>query len=90
MPKAPSQVARVFAIVFRVVLLTALFAALGMGLGLFAGIMGSIVLSLVKHRDIDMTLAYRSVAIPMSVLFGAVALIYNVSRAFRTAGRTHA
>lgn len=90
MAKAQSRVAKVLAAVFRIILLTALFAALGMGVGLFAGIMGTIIYNAVKHTNIDLATAYRSVAIPSAVVCGALALLYNIGMTIRTAMRSHA
>ena len=61
--------------VFRVVLATILFTAGGMGLGLFLGIVGTVLFALLSGGKIDMTNAYRHVAIPLAILCGAVGLV---------------
>jgi hypothetical protein len=57
----------------RVLFTTLLFTAGGMGAGLFFGIVGTIVYGMMKGSNIDMTNAYRHVAIPVAVTLGAAA-----------------
>ena len=54
---------------------TLLFTAAGMGAGLFLGIVGTIIYGMMKGGNIDMTNAYRHVAIPVAITLGAAALI---------------
>jgi uncharacterized membrane protein YhhN len=65
---------------FRVVFLTVLWAGLGMGVGLFCGIIGVLVLSVVQHRALDLSLAYRNIATPVAILIGGCALLWNAFR----------
>jgi hypothetical protein len=65
---------------FRVVLLTVLWAGLGMGVGLFCGIVGVLVLSLVQHRALDLSLAYRNIATLVAILIGGCAFLWNALR----------
>jgi hypothetical protein len=59
----------------RVLFTTLLFTAGGMGAGLFFGIVGTIVYGMIKGGNIDMTNAYKHVAIPVAVTVGAAALV---------------
>ena len=65
----------IFSSVFRVVFATLLFTAGGMGAGLFLGIVGTLLFGLIKGGAIDMSNAYRHVAIPVAILAGSVALV---------------
>jgi hypothetical protein len=64
-----------FASVVRVLFTTLLFTAGGMGAGLFFGIAGTIVYGMMKGSNIDMTISYRRVAIPVAITFGAAAFV---------------
>jgi len=64
-----------FTSVVRVLFTTLLFTAGGMGAGLFFGIVGTIVYGIIKGSNIDMTNAYKHVAIPVAVTLGAAGLI---------------
>ena len=59
----------------RVLFTTLLFAAGGMGAGLFLGIIGTIMYGMIKGGSIDMTNAYKHVAIPAAITLGAAAFI---------------
>jgi len=59
----------------RVLFTTLLFTAGGMGVGLFLGIVGTIVYGMIKGGNIDMTVSYRHVAIPVAITLGAAALV---------------
>lgn len=70
-----SRISIVFTSTLRVLFTTLLFTAGGMGAGLFLGIIGTVVYGLRSGSKIDMTNAYRHVAIPVAILAGSVALI---------------
>ncbi|MDR3747981.1 MAG: hypothetical protein P4M04_07500 [Acidobacteriota bacterium] len=59
----------------RVLFTTLLFTAGGMGAGLFLGIIGTIVYGMIKGSQIDMTNAYKHVAIPVALTIGATAFV---------------
>jgi uncharacterized membrane protein len=46
-----------------------------MGAGLFLGIVGTVLYGMMSGSRIDMTNAYKHVAIPVAILIGSVALI---------------
>jgi len=71
--RRPKQTA-VLGSILRVLVTTLLFTAGGMGVGLFLGIVGTVVYGMIKGGPIDMTNAYRHVAIPVALLAGVVAL----------------
>ena len=73
--KQRSKVSVVFTSTIRVLFTTLLFTAAGMGAGLFFGIVGTIVYGMIRGSNIDMTNAYRHVAIPVAITLGAAALI---------------
>jgi len=68
----------------RVLFTTMLFIAGGMAVGLFLGIVGTILYGMVKGGQIDMTAAYRHVAIPVAILAGTVALVGSALLEVRT------
>lgn len=69
-----SKLSIAFTSAVRVVFTTLLFTAGGMGAGLFLGIVGTVLYGIISGSKIDMTNAYKHVAIPVAILAGAVAL----------------
>jgi hypothetical protein len=59
----------------RVLFTTLLFTAGGMGAGLFLGILGTVIYGMISGSKIDMTNAYKHVAIPVAILAGCIAVI---------------
>jgi hypothetical protein len=83
----PSTFAIVLSSVMRVLFATLLFTAGGMGLGLLLGILGTAAWGLTHGGNIDMTIAYRHVAVPFAITIGCLALVgasYLEVRARRT------
>jgi hypothetical protein len=70
-----SKSVTLFASILRVLFATFLFTAAGMAVGLFCGIVGTVVYGMIKGGQIDMSNAYRHVAIPIALLVGSVALV---------------
>ena len=64
----------------RVAVLTLLWAGVGMGVGLFCGIIGVLVMSLVQHRALDLSMAYRYIATPVAAVIGSGAFVWNLFR----------
>lgn len=62
----------------RVLFTTLLFTAGGMGVGLLLGILGTALYGMIRGGSIDMSNAYRHVAIPVAILSGSVALVGSV------------
>jgi 1,4-dihydroxy-2-naphthoate octaprenyltransferase len=65
---------------FRVIMLAVLWAGLGMGVGLFFGIFAVLALGAIQHQTPDMSLAYRHVAVPVAILSGSCAFLWNLFR----------
>ncbi len=85
--KGPSTFAIVLSSVMRVLFATLLFTAAGMGVGLLLGILGTVAWGMMHGGNIDMTIAYRHVAIPFAITIGSIAFIgagYLEVRARRT------
>jgi len=85
--KYPSRFSIVFASALRVLFATLLFTAGGMGSGLLLGILGTLAWGMMHGGHIDMTNAYRHVAIPIAIGLGTIAFfgaIYLEVRARRT------
>jgi len=59
----------------RVLFTTLLFTAGGMGAGLFFGILSTVVYGMIRGGSINMTNAYKHVAIPVAVTLGAAAFV---------------
>lgn len=83
-----SKLSVAFSSVLRVLFATLLFTAGGMAVGLFCGIVGTVVYGMIKGGRIDMTNAYRHVAIPIAILAGAVALVGSAVLEARARTRT--
>jgi len=73
--KQRSKISVAFTSTVRVLFTTLLFTAAGMGAGLFLGIVGTLVYGMMKGGTIDMSNAYRHVAIPVAITAGAAAFI---------------
>lgn len=67
-----------FASVVRVLFATLLFTAGGMGVGLLLGILGTLGWGMVHGGNIDMTIAYRHVAVPTAITLGTVAFLGSI------------
>ena len=87
-PAAQSKASVVFGSAVRVLFATLLFTAGGMAVGLFLGIICTVVVSSLRGGHIDMTDAYRHVAVPFAILTGFVALIGSAVLEVRTRTRT--
>ena len=74
-PARRSKLSIAFTSTMRVLFTTLLFTAGGMGAGLFLGIVGTIVYGMIRGSQIDMTNAYKHVAIPVAICTGAIALV---------------
>ena len=70
-----SKLAIFFTSTVRVLFTALLFTAGGMGLGLFLGIIAMTAYSLLHGGQVDMTQAYKHVAIPTAFTLGAVAFV---------------
>ncbi len=76
--KQRSKISIVFTSTIRVLFTTLLFTAGGMGLGLFLGIIGMTGYALLHGGQVDMTHAYKHVAIPVAFTLGAVAFVVAI------------
>jgi hypothetical protein len=86
--KQRSKLSGAFLSTVRVLFTTLLFTAAGMGAGLFFGIVGTIIYGMMKGSNIDMTHAYKHVAIPVAVTLGAAAFVGALMLEVRTRQRT--
>jgi len=75
LPAQRTRISIVFTSAMRVLFSTLLFAAAGMGAGLFLGILGTVLYGLTKGSSVDMSNAYKHVAIPVAAIAGSVALV---------------
>jgi len=75
MPARRSKISIAFTSAIRVFFTTLIFTAGGMGAGLFLGIVGTVVYGIISGSRVDMSNAYKHVAIPIAILVGAVALV---------------
>ncbi len=75
MPARRTKLSIAFTSTIRVLFTTLLFVAGGMGAGLFLGIVGTVLYGIISGSKINMTNAYKHVAIPVAILVGCVALI---------------
>jgi lipopolysaccharide export LptBFGC system permease protein LptF len=63
----------VFTSAIRVLFTTLLFTAAGMGAGLFCGIVGTVIYGIIRGTQVDMSDAYKHVAIPAAIIIGSAA-----------------
>ncbi len=75
MPARRSKLSIAFTSTVRVLFTTLLFVGGGMGAGLFLGIVGTVLYGIISGSKVDMTNAYKHVAIPVAILVGCVALV---------------
>ena len=75
MPARRSKLSIAFTSTVRVLFTTLLFVGGGMGAGLFLGIVGTVLYGIISGSKVDMTNAYKHVAIPIAILVGCVALV---------------
>ena len=75
MPARRSKLSIAFTSTIRVLFTTLILIAGGMGAGLFLGIVGTVLYGIISGSKINMTNAYKHVAIPVAILVGCVALI---------------
>ncbi|MGB7553423.1 MAG: hypothetical protein WBM04_03570 [Candidatus Korobacteraceae bacterium] len=73
--KQRSKISIVFTSTMRVLFTTLLFTAAGMGAGLFCGIVGTVFYGIIGGGQIDMTNAYKHVAIPAAIVIGSAAFV---------------
>ncbi len=74
-PARRTKLSIAFTSTMRVLFTTLLFTAAGMGAGLLLGIIGTLLYGLIGGHQIDMSNAYRHVAIPIAIVIGSVALV---------------
>ncbi len=79
-----SKFSNAFGSTVRVLFTTLLFTAGGMGAGLFFGIVATIAYGMIKGSNIDMTNAYKHVAIPVAIILGAAAFVGALALEVRT------
>ncbi len=73
--KQRSKISIVFTSTMRVLFTTLLFTAAGMGAGLFCGIVGTVIYGVIRGVQVDMSNAYKHVAIPAAAVIGSVAFL---------------
>jgi hypothetical protein len=79
-----SKLSVAFTSAVRVLFTTLLFTAGGMGAGLFFGIVGTIVYGMIKGGNINMTTAYKHVAIPVAITLGVAGFLTALVLEVRT------
>ena len=88
MPARRSRISIIFTSTMRVLFSALLFTAAGMGAGLFLGILGTVIFGLLRGHNVDMTVAYRHIAIPIAIVAGTVALLGAIVLEVRARQRT--
>lgn len=86
-PPKPNRFQKAFMVTFRTLFVTLLFTMAGMAIGLFVGIIGTAILNAVRHGGVDMSNAYRHVAIPAAIIAGSCAFLFQVIAGIRTSLR---
>jgi hypothetical protein len=72
---------------FRLLLLTALWSGLGMGAGLFGGIVVLMAAAVIHNRMPRMDIAYRNISIPVAIVAGSCAFLWNLVRTVQAAAQ---
>jgi hypothetical protein len=73
--KQRSTISIVFTSTVWVLFTTLLFTAAGMGAGLFCGIVGCVFYGMIRGTQVDMTNAYKHIAIPAAIVIGSAAFV---------------
>jgi len=79
-----------YGIPLRVFLLTFIGTLISFAVGLFFAIFGTIVLSALKGIHPDFRVAYRSVALPVSLVAGGIILVLSIVMEIRHYRQTRA
>jgi hypothetical protein len=74
-PKSHARPPRWYVIPVRVLLVTFIGTLISFAVSLFLGIIGVGVVSALRHVHPDMTIAYRSIALPAAVVAGGIILV---------------
>lgn len=76
--KRPGKLSLLFTATARVLFATLLFTAGGMGVGLLLGIVIMMIWSAFNGGQVDMSNAYRHIAIPFAAVSGSAAFIGSI------------
>lgn len=75
---ALTRKSRWYLIPLRVILVTFLFTLVGFAVSLLLGILGIVAGSKLRGQTPDMTLAYRSIALPSAAVVGSIVLVSSL------------
>jgi hypothetical protein len=77
-PKSHARPLRWYAIPVRVLLVTFIGTLISFALSLFLGIIGVGAISTLRHVHPDMSIAYRSIALPAAVMAGSIIFVLSL------------
>ena len=82
MPPIPRP-PRWYAIPVRVLLVTFIGMLISFALSLLLGIVGTVVISVLHHANPNMTVAYRLIALPSTVVAGSIIFVLTLTMEIR-------
>jgi uncharacterized BrkB/YihY/UPF0761 family membrane protein len=82
MPPTPRP-PRWYAIPVRVLLMTFIGTLISFAVGLLVGILGTVIISAIRHVHPNMTVAYRSIALPAAVVAGSIIFVLGLAMEVR-------
>jgi hypothetical protein len=78
-PRPPSW----YSIPVRVLLVTFIGTLISFAVSLFVGIVGIVIISTLRHMHPDMTTAYRTIALPATVVTGSIIFVLALAMEIR-------
>jgi hypothetical protein len=74
---------RWYAVPVRVLLVTFICTLLVFAVGLLLGIIGIVIISVLRHTNPDMTMAYRLIALPAALVAGSIVFVLVLTMEIR-------
>jgi hypothetical protein len=72
-----------YSIPVRVLLVTFIGTLISFAVSLFVGIVGIVIISTLRHMHPDMTIAYRTIALPAAVVTGSIIFVLALAMEIR-------
>jgi hypothetical protein len=82
-PKPPANTPRWYAIPVRVFLVTFIGTLISFAIVLFLGIIGTGIVAILRGAHPNMTIAYRSIALPAAAVAGGIIFVLALSMEIR-------
>ena len=79
----PPNPPRWYAIPVRVLLITFIGTLISFSVSLLLGIIGTVIISALRHVNLNMTVAYRLIALPAAVVAGSIIFVLVLTMEIR-------